>query len=781
MRASAPATVIAGLLSCLALGCGGAQKLVRGSPTPGGHFGRSMAVAGSTVVIGAPDEAGASASGAGAGAAYVSVEPIIDKGIWNAQARLTAPQPAGGEHFGAAVSVSGATVAVGAPGTDRAGMSKAGAVYLFVRAADGTWALQKAIYPPSPEANLAYGSSVWLDGDRLVVGAPGRTQGTTKGAGAAYVYERSGTTWGSRVDLGLGSPAAGDGFGASVAVLGTTVFVGAPHRDTNATTDSGAVTVFDKSGSAWSQTATLRAPDRQSFDLFGSSLAATLVVVSGGNIRRLVIGSPYADLPGPINNTGAAYLFEAPDGGGSFAQTQKLTAGDAAPGDLFASAVAASQQRVVIGAPLADSATASSTGAGYVFDFAGGAWSQTAKVTSTTPESAGNFGAAVATSAATTLVAAPNEDTFPSVDAGSVHVMIDPLSDPGSQAMRLAAARRDTLNLAPSQPVALSADTLVIASTTGLDILRKDPAAWSLAQTIAIGGIVTAVAIDGDRLAVATIDATATFSKHVDIYVRAGTGPWSWQQQLAPDFGTMTEDAIGAIALQGTVMVLADWMWSGLGRVIIYDTTSWTPLQAPLESASASTSEDDLQFGIAIALDGDTLLLAEAPYIDAQSTAPRYGQVHIFGRNGTGPFALTGTLTAPAPVAGDLFGSGIALSGELLAVCGGGASLRVYRRNSQGLFDVTWETTNDNFVAGGGTVVMQGDAMAVGAPGTTVSGFLGAGEISLYQRQPDDSWTLAGAIDAPDPAASVGLGLHLATAGDQLIAPTGVGVYVFHP
>src|SRR6185295_13476722 len=85
-------------------------------------------------------------------------------------------------------------------------------------------------------------------------------------AGAAYVFTRpaGGTTWSQQAYLKASNAEADDGFGESVALSGDTLVVGAYGEDSNATgvggdqtdelaSDAGAVYVFTRSGSTWSQ------------------------------------------------------------------------------------------------------------------------------------------------------------------------------------------------------------------------------------------------------------------------------------------------------------------------------------------------------------------------------------------------------------------------------------------------------------------------------------------------------------------------------------------------
>ena len=197
------------------------SKLIAGDGAAGDLFGNSVSVDGETVVVGARQDD--TAAGTSAGSAYVFVRSGMS---WSQQAQLTASDGAALGFFGRSVSVDGDTVVVGAD------MPGAGAAYVF--ALSGTSWVQQAKLTASDRQKVGgFGRSVSLDGDTVVVGAPGTDPAAATGAGAAYVFVRSGrTSWSQHVKLTAGDGAFNDGFGCSVSVDGDTVVVGAHQNDT---------------------------------------------------------------------------------------------------------------------------------------------------------------------------------------------------------------------------------------------------------------------------------------------------------------------------------------------------------------------------------------------------------------------------------------------------------------------------------------------------------------------------------------------------------------------
>src|SRR6266850_1115106 len=196
-----------------------AVTLTSPNPQLNGRFGQSVAISGTTVVVGAPAE-----TGGGyllAGHAY-----IIDTTTDPLTFTLTSPNAEASGAFGQSVAISDTTVVVGAPGETASGHSLAGNAYVF-DATDGS--LLATLTSPNAQPNGAFGAAVAISGTTVVVGATWETAGVHSHAGHAYVFD---ATDGSLL-VTLTSPNAESfgSFGESVAISCTTVVVGA-HRET---------------------------------------------------------------------------------------------------------------------------------------------------------------------------------------------------------------------------------------------------------------------------------------------------------------------------------------------------------------------------------------------------------------------------------------------------------------------------------------------------------------------------------------------------------------------
>lgn len=260
-----------------------------------------------------------------------------------------------------------------------------------------------------------FGESVAISGDTALIGAcgvgfdPSDNPFERVNTGAVYVYVRSGTTWTQQAKFTSSDIAENDTFGCHVALDGDTALIGAGADDltTPDRSNAGSAYVFTRSAGVWTQQQKLVASDGAANDFFGSSVA-----LSGDTA---VVGAAFDDTPAG-NDAGSAYVFTR--SAGVWTQQQKLIASDAAPDDVFGISVALSGDVVMVGAPTDFFFT---TGAVYVFTRSGSTWTEQQKLSS--GESIDNFGASVALAGDTALVGAP-ADSFDlkAITTGAAHV-----------------------------------------------------------------------------------------------------------------------------------------------------------------------------------------------------------------------------------------------------------------------------------------------------------------------------------------------------------------------
>ena len=377
-------------------------------------FGGSVSLDGDWMVAGARDDDGQSGSNTGAvyvfkrtGTTWALKQKISDK-----SAGFTAL--AAEDKFGTAVSLSGNRFAVGAPEDDTSSKTNAGAVYIFKKGASDVWSLEEIIdadHTRDIKPNAAFGQSVSLDGLYLAVGAPGH-QSSAPSNDEAYVFKKkddNSDDWEKQKKIdndatGLklsinniqGEPGL---FGISVSLDGVYLAIGAPGYDirrsdseeTIISNSSGAISVFQRTGSSWSEVDyihekyyqkrqhPIQSPDKVNFidegDNFGHrvSLDGDYLAVSsyGDN------GRGYGD----NTNYGAVHILER---SGNSWNHQKEIAKNEVPSlsqkARFGSAIDidADNNRLAIGAKDAKSSrSATTTKAGgevYIFIKSGGSW-----------------------------------------------------------------------------------------------------------------------------------------------------------------------------------------------------------------------------------------------------------------------------------------------------------------------------------------------------------------------------------------------------------------------
>jgi len=256
--------------------------------TSASMLGYSVSIQGLTLVAGAPYTTIGSKINVGNAYAFTS----LDGGVsWQQQFALqvVTGQARSGDHLGWSVALSGNTALVGAPDDDFGNKQEAGSMYVFVRHGS-VWSLQARINP-GPVQSARVGAGVALFASTAVIGSDGSNNAT----GRAYIYARSGTAWSRVGTLIAANGAAGDRFGAGVAVSGQLAVIGAPFA--NATgARSGKAYLFGMVGGAFQQIATLAASDNVAGDNFGASVAL--------DAGRALVGAPVE-----TSGNGAGYVF----------------------------------------------------------------------------------------------------------------------------------------------------------------------------------------------------------------------------------------------------------------------------------------------------------------------------------------------------------------------------------------------------------------------------------------------------------------------------------------
>lgn len=536
-------------------------------------FGSVLAVSGDTVVVGARTEQsnatgvnpGAAAEannfGSGSGAAYVFVR---SGSVWSQQAYIKASNTGLGDHFGWSVAISGDVIVVGAPAeASRAkgvnsgpaaeaddGRVASGAAYIFVRSGS-VWSQQAYLKASNTGYFDAFGTSVAVDGNTVVVGAvredssatgvnPGaaaEADNSTVAAGAVYVFERTGSVWSQDAYIKASNSDSLDTFGSAVAIEGDTLLVGAALEDSsasgvnpgaaaeadNSANGAGAVYVFARSGSGWSQEAYVKASNTDSgdvFDFFGGSLA-----LSGDT---MVVGAQQEDSgatgvnPGPegeadnnSSTSGAVYVYVR--SGSGWSQQAYLKASNTGENDYFGYSVAVSGDALVVGARKEDSGATgvnsgdiaeadnseTDAGAAYVFVRSGSVWFQHSYIKAANTGEFDLFGNSVAilddgvfvgaaqeSSGATGINPGPGAEADDSAFGAGAVYMLEGLPSPLGTSICSPAVPNSTGN--PASLTALGSDITLDNDVTFVGVDLPPSAMTILATSPSLGTVIGA-------------------------------------------------------------------------------------------------------------------------------------------------------------------------------------------------------------------------------------------------------------------------------------------------
>jgi prepilin-type N-terminal cleavage/methylation domain-containing protein len=331
---------------------------------PDGHdgdmFGEDVDVDGDTMVISGPYAE--TAAGDDQGAVWVFRRD--GAGTWVHTATLTAPNAHAYSHYGAAVAIDAGTIAVGsteAPfeyNEEYGYWNYTGAVYIYT-GSGATWTLRTTI-AANPDGSVwdDFGEAVDLQDGTLVVGAP-RDNGAVSQSGKAYVYTGSGATWTLQAQLAAPDGARGDLFGKVVALDGDTVAVAAPEKASR----TGAVYVFDRTGTTWSAATKLGFSGAGADAQIGSSLAldGDTLAVGAVNYSSSAPSTVYV-----MHRSGSTWVEQA--------ALQGL------PGDQLGAAVALDGGRLWVGAPKSYNTGDLAYGAVLTYERDGSTWAQTGRL-----------------------------------------------------------------------------------------------------------------------------------------------------------------------------------------------------------------------------------------------------------------------------------------------------------------------------------------------------------------------------------------------------------------
>ena len=386
------------------------NKIVASDRMISTEFGRAVAITNNYAVVGVrleDNDAEGKNSMLDAGAVYIYERSSDNK--WKQVQKIVASDRTPGANFGWSVAISGNTIVVGAiyERFDAAGRNESGAegaAYVYERGTDGIWKQTQKILSSAREGHNYFGTAVGVDGNIIVVSAPGHSRDSTErddntvgDAGAIFVFEKRGNNWRRTYKLVASDRQFAAGLGNSVAINGNYVIAGATgqHTDVNGGNrmeTAGAAYIWERMDDGkWGKAKKLVASDRTPYDDFGSSVA-----INGDNA---IVGANGVTLKKTDENndpnSGEAYIFSRTENG-EWKEVMSIIPNDRKDRDFFGNSVGVSGNYAIVGSPIGDTKNRD-VGVIYIYwKNPQGKWVQSQKISAADERNFSNFGGAIA-------------------------------------------------------------------------------------------------------------------------------------------------------------------------------------------------------------------------------------------------------------------------------------------------------------------------------------------------------------------------------------------------
>jgi hypothetical protein len=605
----------------------------------------------------------------------------------------------------------------------------------------------------SAVTNDGAGSAVDVDRDTMIVGVTGFDLPSKAGAGAAVIFRWQGTTWVEEARLTASDAGAGDRFGQSVAIQGNTAVVGAYLHDLPGKGDAGAVYVFQRSGTTWTQVAKLTASNSAggdnlgiSVDIDGDSIIAGAWFKNGLNVQQ-----------------GAAYVFTR-NAAGVWTQQAQLTDINGSASDWFGNRVAIEGDTAVIAAP-GDDVIFTDRGSVQVYTRSGTTWTRRTALDPGLGGASDFFGSFVSIHNGTVAVGAPGNDVTTNGNEGAVYVFTGSGATWSLQQKltRAGAVVGDSLGNA----VAVRGDTIVcgvanfdgiVGTNQGMGVFfTRSGTTWAASEifmpneTQAQANFGSAVAMSDEFVAAGATSwsrAGANFSGAAYAFLSFGGQPPRTLTLAAPT--PQTDDNFGnRMASDDTRLVVGAYNEDGSagtnqGAVYVY---RFQDESFVLEQKLVpSTPQAGAAFGKAIAIDGTTLI------VGAPEESGGVGAAYVFFFNGTS-WSQQARIASPEGAA-NRFGSSVDVSGNRAVIgspednvvtsstrFGAGSADSFLRTGTTWAFEKEFvEASAQTDEAAGSSVAVSGDFVAVGIPVYGNTSPIWRGAVRFY-RWTGSTWT----------------------------------------
>lgn len=381
------------------------QKLVAFDGGARRFFGRRVALDGHTAVVSGDSIFESQGSVSLQGAAYVY---SVASEAWDFRQKINSGIFQSRDAFSSSIALTTHRMLLGCVACNVGPNQAQGRVHSY-SFADNAWRPEATISTGKGAKDAAFGSSLALDRDRLLVGAVGGAAQMSEPIEGAYLFSRTGGSWALEAILSAEETSFGDLFGTSLALAGDLAIVGAPTARDDRGILTGAVYVFERLENQWINTAKLTPPDGSPGDYFGTAIA-----LDGS---YMAVGSP--DHSNEASNEGAVYIFRFEDS--QFLLDAKLAASGPYGIREFGSAIDLQGDRMIVGAPWSSPRGRPSQGSAFVFERIDGTWNLISDLSLKLGEREDLFGTSVALGPDFALVSAIGRDVDGIVDQGVLY------------------------------------------------------------------------------------------------------------------------------------------------------------------------------------------------------------------------------------------------------------------------------------------------------------------------------------------------------------------------
>eukprot|EP00002_Diphylleia_rotans_P015509 TRINITY_DN3004_c0_g1_i12.p1 TRINITY_DN3004_c0_g1~~TRINITY_DN3004_c0_g1_i12.p1 ORF type:complete len:837 (+),score=134.06 TRINITY_DN3004_c0_g1_i12:84-2594(+) len=636
----------------------------------------------------------------------VCTSTITQAQTWSTPMRTTPGDSSSGAFFGAALSTDGSYTVIGSHLADVDGVSDCGKIYIYSTSAQ-TRALEAILTASNKGAGDYFGISVSISAGRVLVGAPNAAVSGLSQAGSAYVFIKSGFQWSEEAILTASDAQATDNYGCAVALYESFAMIGAKYRDSSNVPDSGAVYVYYRSSTQWTQNMVLVPADPIQDNRFGeaislqsgTALVGTLVccwdcycyktglayvfsqTVAGWGSQGILsasdgqyanhfgitvsidgdyalVGARYADIDG-IADSGAAYVFHRQ--GGSWSQQAVLVSNTIVSGNLMGISVAIKGSIAIVGS--ANSWVGNYGDAGQVFTFTrtGSSWQQSAQLTATMVAFGNTFGVYVALSNQYAVISASREDYGNKTDAGAVYFFYNTDYGSATKSQSRSRLQTPTSTAAPSSSIQTVAGTSVSFEASGITTLTN------------FGSYVY---IQDNRILVSAPECI-TGRVHcqgggVFVILKQASGQLQQVQTIVyPGIASSTTTFGDCIATYGDWLVISSknglYNFVATGSIFVFYWNSVTQKYDKVRGLRARLSQEGLLFGSAVAMNGSYIAVG-APGYNHPITYTNAGAVYFFTIQNNVWIRYPVRVSAPSLNMNEFFGSSIACYSALVAV-----------------------------------------------------------------------------------------------------------------